>query len=73
MSITATGGEIIARMLKQEGVDTVFGIPDGSYLSLCKAFKDLGIRLVTPRHESSPTRTGAAHTNILITSRSSSP
>jgi len=52
MSNAATGGEIIAGMLKQEGVDTAFGIPEGSCLSLCKAFKDPGIRLITPRHES---------------------
>jgi acetolactate synthase I/II/III large subunit len=64
MSITATGGEIIAGMLKQEGLDTVFGIPDGSYLSLCKAFKDLGIRLITPRHESTALHMAGAYARL---------
>ena len=30
-----TGGELIARMLENEGVDTMFGIVDGTYLQLC--------------------------------------
>jgi acetolactate synthase-1/2/3 large subunit len=64
MSITATGGEIIARMLKQEGVDTVFGIVDGSYLSFCKALKDLGIRLMTPRHESTALHMAGAYARL---------
>jgi len=64
MSITATGGEIIARMLRQEGVDMVFGIPDGSYLSLCKAFKDHGVRLITPRHESTALHMAGAYARL---------
>jgi acetolactate synthase-1/2/3 large subunit len=64
MTITATGGEIIAGMLKQEGVDTVFGIVDGSYLSLCKAFKDRGIRLMTPRHESTALHMAGAYARL---------
>jgi len=47
-----TGGELIARMLEQEGVDTYFGIVDGTYLQLCVAAARRGINLVTPRHES---------------------
>jgi acetolactate synthase I/II/III large subunit len=61
---TATGGEIIAGMLKEEGVDTVFGIVDGSYLSLCKAFKDLGIKLITPRHESTALHMAGAYARL---------
>ena len=51
-----TGGEIIARMLKEEGVSKVFGIIDGTYFGLYSNFKGCGIELITPRHE-----TTAAH------------
>jgi acetolactate synthase I/II/III large subunit len=53
---TIQGGELVARMLAAEGVDTAFGIIDGTYLGLCAAFGPNGIRLITPRHE-----TSAAH------------
>ena len=46
-----TGGEVLARMLQAEGVDTVFGIIDGTYFGFYKALKQLGITLITPRHE----------------------
>ncbi|MBI4964964.1 MAG: thiamine pyrophosphate-binding protein [Desulfomonile tiedjei] len=48
---TTTGGHIIASMLKEEGVEKIFGISDGTYLRLLKGAVDLGIELVTPRHE----------------------
>ena len=50
---TSTGGEVIARMLAAEGVDTVFGIIDGTYFGLYSAFQDFDIRLISPRHETS--------------------
>ncbi|MDF1562143.1 MAG: thiamine pyrophosphate-binding protein [Deltaproteobacteria bacterium] len=46
-----TGGEIIARMLRLEGVEQAFGIVDGSYLQLCAGLVKEGIELTTPRHE----------------------
>ena len=48
-----TGGEIVARMLAAEGVDTVFGIIDGTYFGLISSLESQGIRLVSPRHETS--------------------
>src|SRR5512143_3803333 len=48
---TTTGGNVIARMLKEEGVEKIFGIIDGTYLRLLKGSVDLGIELITPRHE----------------------
>jgi acetolactate synthase-1/2/3 large subunit len=50
------GGELLAELLAAEGVDTVFGIVDGTYLGLYTAFEKYGIRLISPRHE-----TSAAH------------
>jgi acetolactate synthase-1/2/3 large subunit len=47
------GGELLAAMLAEEGVDTVFGIVDGTYIGFYTAFEKYGIRLVSPRHESS--------------------
>ena len=48
---TTTGGNVIARMLKEEGVEKIFGIIDGTYLRLLKGSVDLGMELITPRHE----------------------
>lgn len=48
---TTTGGNVIAKMLKEEGVEKIFGIIDGTYLRLLKGSVDLGIELITPRHE----------------------
>lgn len=50
------GGEIIAEMLKLEGVDKVFGIIDGTYFGFYSSLKKYGIDLISPRHE-----TSAAH------------
>ncbi len=50
------GGEVVAAMLADEGVDTVFGIVDGTYLGLFSSFEKYGITLRSPRHE-----TTAAH------------
>ncbi|MEW6669106.1 MAG: thiamine pyrophosphate-binding protein [Thermodesulfobacteriota bacterium] len=48
---TMTGGEVIVRMLKEEGVNKVFGIVDGSYFGFYSNCPKYGIRLITPRHE----------------------
>jgi len=55
------GGEVIVRMLKNEGVDTVFGIIDGTYFGLYSKFRDYDIRLVTPRHEACAVHMAAAY------------
>lgn len=50
------GGDVVARMLKEEGVEKVFGIIDGTYFGLYSSLAKYGIELITPRHE-----TSAAH------------
>ena len=50
------GGEALARMLAAEGVEVVFGIVDGTYMGFFASFEKHGIRLISPRHE-----TSAAH------------
>ena len=46
-----SGGDLVARMLRAEGVEVVFGIIDGSYFGLTSSLAKHGIRLVSPRHE----------------------
>lgn len=48
-----SSGNLVARMLRAEEVDTIFGIIDSSYFGLYASFPETGIRLITPRHEAS--------------------
>jgi acetolactate synthase-1/2/3 large subunit len=59
-----TGGDQVARMLRAEGVDVVFGIVDGSYYGLCEGIRRAGIRLVSPRHESSAAHMAGAYARL---------
>jgi acetolactate synthase-1/2/3 large subunit len=45
------GGDLVAKMLKAEGVEVVFGIIDGTYFGFYSSLERNGIRLVSPRHE----------------------
>lgn len=51
-----TGGEILVRCLKEEGVETVFGYPGGAILPVYDALYDADIKHILTRHEQ-----GAAH------------
>ena len=55
------GGEVLAAMLAAEGVTHVFGIVDGTYIGLYTAFAKHGIRLVSPRHETSAAHMAGAY------------
>lgn len=59
-----TGGRIVATMLREEGVDTIFGIVDGTYLQLFASCVDLGMRMVTPRHESTGMHMAGAYARL---------
>lgn len=59
-----TGGHIVARMLRAEAVEVVFGIVDGSYFGLCEGLRQEGIRLVSPRHESSAAHMAGAYARL---------
>jgi acetolactate synthase-1/2/3 large subunit len=59
-----SGGAVIARMLRAEGVEVVFGIIDGSYFGLYASLRDVGIRLVTPRHETSAVHMAGAYARV---------
>ncbi len=58
---TLTGGTIITRMLAAEGVDRVFGIIDGTYYGLYSSLADVGIELISPRHETSAAHLAGAY------------
>ena len=59
-----TGGEIIATMLKEEGVEKVFGIIDGTYFGLYSSFAQYGIDLITPRHEATAAHMAGAYARL---------
>ncbi|MBO8157162.1 MAG: thiamine pyrophosphate-binding protein [Bacillaceae bacterium] len=56
-----TGGEVIAKMLSLEQVETVFGIIDGTYFGLYSNFEKYHIDLLTPRHETSAAHMAGAY------------
>ncbi|HEX9774199.1 MAG TPA: thiamine pyrophosphate-binding protein [Actinomycetota bacterium] len=47
----ASGGVVLARALRAQGVDTVFGLPGGHVLGFFDACLDEGIRVIDVRHE----------------------
>jgi len=61
---TIKGGGIVSRILASEGIDTVFGIIDGSYFGLYSTLKPNGIRLITPRHESNAVHMAGAYARL---------
>jgi len=63
-SPTVSGGGLIARMLQAEGVEVVFGIIDGSYTGLYTSLADHGIRLVSPRHETTAAHMAGAYARL---------
>ncbi|MCB9557211.1 MAG: thiamine pyrophosphate-binding protein [Deltaproteobacteria bacterium] len=58
------GGQIIAEMLAAEGVDTVFGIIDGTYMGIQASFEKYQIRLISPRHETSAAHMAGAYSRM---------
>lgn len=46
-----TGGELLLKCLKKEGVNLIFGLPDFGYDPILLNLAPYGIRLVPPRHE----------------------
>ena len=56
-----TGGDLVARMLRAEDVEIVFGIIDGSYFGLYSSLAKHGIRLISPRHETTAVHMAGAY------------
>ncbi len=64
MSKGPTGGQIVAHMLAAEGVDSMFGIIDGTYFGLYTALADAGISLYAPRHEAAAAHMAGAYARV---------
>ncbi len=58
------GGEIVARILRGEGVDHLFGIIDGTYFGFYSKLAENGIKLLTPRHETSAVHMAGAYARL---------
>jgi acetolactate synthase I/II/III large subunit len=59
-----TGGELMVMMLKEEGVEKVFGIIDGTYFGFYSNLKKYGIDLITPRHETTAVHMAGAYARL---------
>ena len=62
--MTATGGELIVKMLQIEGVEKVFGIIDGTYFGFYSQLAGYGIDLITPRHETTAAHMAGAYARL---------
>lgn len=60
----ATGCDIISKMLAAEGVNTVFGIADGSISAFCASLKKNGIKLISATHETNAVHMAGAYARI---------
>jgi acetolactate synthase-1/2/3 large subunit len=59
-----SGGEVLARMLRAEGIEKVFGIIDGTYFGFYSNLHKLGIEIVTPRHETCAAHMAGAYARL---------
>lgn len=64
MVVELTGGEVVAKMLAMEGVENVFGIIDGTYFGFYSKLKASGIKLISPRHETSAAHMAGAYARV---------
>lgn len=61
---SVTGGDLIADILATEGVEKVFGLPDGTYMGLLNAFESREIAIATPRHETTALHMAGAYARL---------
>ncbi len=59
-----TGGELLLKCLKQEGVSVMFGILDGSFNPFLAKLEEYGIRFVNARHEAAAAHMAEAWARI---------
>ena len=64
MAVELTGGEVVAKMLAIEGVENIFGIIDGTYFGFYSKLKGNGIKLISPRHETSAAHMAGAYARV---------
>jgi acetolactate synthase-1/2/3 large subunit len=59
-----TGGELLLKCLKEEGITTLFGVLDGSFNPFLAKLDAYGIRFVNPRHEAAAAHMAEAYARI---------
>ena len=59
-----SGGAIIAKILRQEGVEKFFGIVDGTYTHLFAHCVEQGIEMFSPRHEAVAAHMAGAYARL---------
>ena len=59
-----TGGELLLKTLKLEGIDRIFGVLDGSYNAWLAKLDEYGIDYVCPRHEAAAAHMAEAYARI---------
>ena len=59
-----TGGELLLRCLKEEGVHELFGVLDGSFNPFLARLDDYGMRFINPRHEAAAVHMAEAYARI---------
>ena len=56
-----SGGHLVAKALKAEGVDTIFTLCGGHIIDIYDGCIDEGIRIIDVRHEQTAAQIGRAH------------
>jgi acetolactate synthase-1/2/3 large subunit len=59
-----TGGELLLKCLKEEGITTLFGVLDGSFNPFLARLDQYGMRFVNARHEAAAAHMAEAHARI---------
>ncbi len=59
-----TGGELMLRCLKEEGIQVLFGVLDGSFNAFLAKLDDYGMRFVNTRHEAAAAHMAEAYSRI---------
>lgn len=62
--VEMTGGELLLKCLKEEGVTTLFGVLDGSFNPFLAKLAEYDMRFVNPRHEAAAAHMGEAYARI---------
>ncbi len=59
-----TGGELLLKCLREENVNTLFGVLDGSFNPFLAKLGEYGMRFVNPRHEAAAAHMADAYARI---------
>jgi acetolactate synthase-1/2/3 large subunit len=59
-----TGGELLLKCLKEEGVSLLFGVLDGSFNPFLAKLEEYGMRFINPRHEAAAAHMADAYARV---------